>query len=157
MPTRLKTLDDVAKHFSTADNGATAVTFAIAVLPLLGLVGAALDYSRAAAVRSDLQRRGDMAALAAAKAPNATFAERRQIATRYVENHVSDLSGLPAKATVVVSEPEPGRVQVDVSAPVQLYIAGLLSNGPVTVASTSAAAVPSDTEVALALDTTGSM
>lgn len=46
--------------------GATAVIFGLAALPLLGAVGAALDYSRAADLRSFLQRETDMAALAIA-------------------------------------------------------------------------------------------
>ena len=49
--------------------GVVAVVFALTLLPLLTAVGAAVDYSRAAAVRVDLHSAVDAAALAIGRAP----------------------------------------------------------------------------------------
>ena len=47
--------------------GSTAVQFAIAVLPIAGMIGVAIDYTRASRIRTDLQEGLDAAALAGAK------------------------------------------------------------------------------------------
>ena len=48
------------------DRGTTAITFAIAAIPLVGVMGLAVDYSRAYRVQSHLQTAVDAAALAGA-------------------------------------------------------------------------------------------
>jgi Flp pilus assembly protein TadG len=56
-----------AHRFAAADEGNIAVIFAIAVLPILAFVGAAIDYSRAAKARTQMQEALDSAALMVAK------------------------------------------------------------------------------------------
>lgn len=53
-----------------------AAVFALSVVPVVGMAGAALDYSRATTSRTDLQSAADRAALAAIRAEVATDAER---------------------------------------------------------------------------------
>src|ERR687895_1520924 len=48
--------------------GVVAVVFALTLVPMLTAVGAAVDYSRATAVRADLQSAVDAAALAIGRA-----------------------------------------------------------------------------------------
>ncbi len=50
-------------RFVRAENGNIAVLFAIALLPVLGFVGAAIDYSRASSARSSMQAALDSTAL----------------------------------------------------------------------------------------------
>ena len=50
-------------RFASDRQGNTAVTFAIALIPLLGFVGAAVDYSRASSVKAALQTALDSTAL----------------------------------------------------------------------------------------------
>src|SRR4051794_27668856 len=57
----------LAKRFARADKGNVATMFAIAVLPLMGLVGAAVDYSRVASARSTMQAALDSTALMLSK------------------------------------------------------------------------------------------
>jgi Flp pilus assembly protein TadG len=57
-----------AKRFARDARGAVAITFALALLPLLGMVGAAVDYSRLSLARTTKQSVVDAAALAGAKA-----------------------------------------------------------------------------------------
>ena len=44
-----------AGHFAGADRGNIAVLFAIALVPILSFVGAAIDYTRANAARTSMQ------------------------------------------------------------------------------------------------------
>ncbi|WP_371425037.1 pilus assembly protein TadG-related protein [Tardiphaga sp.] len=57
----------LAARFARHDGGNIAMTFAVALVPLLGFVGAAVDYSRANAARSAMQVALDSAALMVSK------------------------------------------------------------------------------------------
>src|SRR5438445_11479276 len=52
-----------ARRFGKANDGNIAIIFAIAILPMLGFVGAAIDYSRANLARSSMQGAMDSTAL----------------------------------------------------------------------------------------------
>lgn len=58
---------DVSNRFVEAERGNVAIIFAIALLPMLGFIGAAIDYSRANKARSALQAALDSAALMVSK------------------------------------------------------------------------------------------
>lgn len=60
-------LRSAVRRFSGADQGNIAVIFAFAAIPILGLVGAAIDYSRVNNARSSLQAALDSAALMVSK------------------------------------------------------------------------------------------
>src|ERR1044072_9639301 len=53
--------------------GSVAATFALAVIPVIGLVGAAVDYSTASNARTNLQAALDAALIAGAKDGSATW------------------------------------------------------------------------------------
>ncbi len=59
-----------AGSFAQADEGVTAIAFALAVLPVMLMVGAAIDYSRVVGQRAVLQSTADAVVL--------TLAERMQ-------------------------------------------------------------------------------
>src|SRR4051812_13186477 len=56
-----------ARRFAKADQGNIAVLFAIAAVPILSFVGAAIDYTRANSARSSMQAALDSTALMLAK------------------------------------------------------------------------------------------
>jgi len=56
-----------ARRFARADQGNIAVIFAIAAVPIISFVGAAIDYSRANSARSSMQGALDSTALMVAK------------------------------------------------------------------------------------------
>src|ERR1700694_2324921 len=56
-----------ASRFIHADKGNVAVIFAIASLPILGLVGAAVDYTRVSNARASMQSALDSTALMLSK------------------------------------------------------------------------------------------
>ncbi len=58
---------DALRRFPDARDGNIAVIFAIALLPILGFIGAAIDYSRANMARSAMQAALDSTALMVAK------------------------------------------------------------------------------------------
>jgi Flp pilus assembly protein TadG len=57
-------LAPMTRRFAADQRGVVAVIFALTLLPLLMGAGVAIDYSRAASARSDLQAAVDAAALA---------------------------------------------------------------------------------------------
>ena len=57
------------RRFGTDRSGATAILFGLTLLPLMGAVGAAVDYSRAASFHSRAQLAVDGAALAIVREP----------------------------------------------------------------------------------------
>jgi Flp pilus assembly protein TadG len=56
-------LGRAARRFAKSNDGNIAVIFAIAILPVLGFVGAAVDYSRASKARTSMQAAMDSTAL----------------------------------------------------------------------------------------------
>ena len=56
-------LQSIARRFARGSGGNVAVLFAISLLPILGFVGAAIDYSRASNARTAMQAALDSAAL----------------------------------------------------------------------------------------------
>jgi Flp pilus assembly protein TadG len=60
---RARWIRNVPGQFAKADDGNIAVIFAIALIPILGFVGAAVDYSRASAARTSMQAALDSTAL----------------------------------------------------------------------------------------------
>jgi Flp pilus assembly protein TadG len=75
----------VGRHvarFAAAEQGNIAVIFAIALLPVLGFVGAAVDYSRAAQARSAMQAALDSTALMVSKDLSSGTITTSQISTK---------------------------------------------------------------------------
>src|SRR3954452_22350157 len=60
-------LRGTAKRFPGDERGNIAVIFAIALVPILGFVGAAVDYTRANAARASMQAALDSTALMVSK------------------------------------------------------------------------------------------
>jgi Flp pilus assembly protein TadG len=73
-----------AHRFAAAREGNIAMTFAITVLPILGFVGAAIDYSRAANARSSMQAALDSTSLMLSKDLSTGTITQSQIAAKAV-------------------------------------------------------------------------
>ncbi len=69
-------------RFARDERGNIAVLFAIALLPILGFVGAAIDYSRAAAAKTSMQGALDSAALMIAKDLSSNTIKASDVATK---------------------------------------------------------------------------
>src|ERR1700733_11064743 len=71
-----------AARFGEANQGNIAVIFAIALLPVLSFVGAAIDYSRVNAARSSMQAALDSTALMLSKDLSSGIITAAQINTK---------------------------------------------------------------------------
>ncbi|MBV6656767.1 MAG: pilus assembly protein [Devosiaceae bacterium] len=81
------------RRFSRNTKGTVVVTFAVALIPVSGLVGASMDYSRAANVRSELQNALDASVLAVAHQRDLTDAQAREQLVYRVEALLAGAQG----------------------------------------------------------------
>src|SRR5690349_3760033 len=58
---------DARRCFVRAKDGNTTITFALAIIPLMGLTGAAVDYTRAQQLQTAMQAAADTTALMVAQ------------------------------------------------------------------------------------------
>jgi Flp pilus assembly protein TadG len=147
--------------FRRAERGNVAIMFAIAIVPILGLVGAAVDYSRANSARTSMQAALDATALMISR--EAAGLSEEQIKTRaqaYFDslyNH-SDASIAPLDIQYTPNSGNGATVAVNTSGSIQtafMKVAGFPTISFGSSASTTWGAAR--LRVALVLDTTGSM
>jgi Flp pilus assembly protein TadG len=152
---------DTAGKFQRDDRGNIAVIFAVALIPLLGFVGAAIDYSRAVAARTKMQAALDSTALMAAKdAPTLSASALTTRATGYFNALFTTPLGNPqfTFAYTPASGGTAATVKVSASGTVQTDFLKMVGH-PSLAIGTSSTTTWSNTRmrVALALDNTGSM
>jgi Flp pilus assembly protein TadG len=142
-------------------SGNIAVIFGIAILPVLGFVGAAVDYSRVNLARSAMQGALDSAVLMVSKnAPQLNAEQITTQATSYFNALYTVQVGDP-QLSFIYTPPGPGRlasVAATSSGDVSVPFMGMVGRPKMTVKVASATAWSSSRmRVALALDNTGSM
>src|SRR5215207_8024860 len=86
-------------RFRQADQGNIGMVFALTLLPVVGMAGGALDYTRATATRQKLQTATDMAALGAATS-NSVSSDAQRIALAQSLFKANDTSGATVSASV---------------------------------------------------------
>jgi Flp pilus assembly protein TadG len=153
-------LRDQILSFGGNRDGNIAMIFALCSLPVVGIMGAAVDYSRANAVKADLQSALDATALMVSKAaPNLTASELQTAANNYF---LALFKSAEAGTTTITAtyDSTKSTVKVDGLTSVNTDFIGVLGpnfkNLPVD-ASASVSWGSSRLRVALALDNTGSM
>jgi len=148
-----------ATRFARGRDGNVAVTFAIAVVPLLGFVGAAIDYSRGNSVKSSLQAALDSTALMLSRdAATLSNTELQSKADSYFKAMFtrSDVKNITVSATYTASGGSNVVVGGSVEMPTQFV--KILGYETMTISGSSTAKWGSSRlRVALVLDTTGSM
>ena len=149
-------------HALRAANGANVtVTFALATLPMVGFVGAAVDYSHANSVKAAMQAAADSTALMLSKtAASLTTGALQTQATSYFKALFTrpEATGLTVSAVYNANTGNGSQVIVNASSNVPANFMGLLGQSTMKVA-VDAQVKWGNTKmrVALALDTTGSM
>jgi Flp pilus assembly protein TadG len=142
--------------FSQSRRGNVAMLWALMATVLVGTVGISVDFTRAQMIRVQLQNAADGAALAAARDYGATLAQRTTVSRAYFDAEAGDYGG--AVATYTLTALPDGTYRVQASAPMQMSLASVISSNPWTIAVASDAIQSGvNLEVALVLDTTGSM
>lgn len=137
------------------EDGAVAVQFAIALVPMMVMVFGAVDVSRASGEKMRLQDALDAAALAAARSPAMTDAELKVVGDKVL---VADLAA--SKATLGASSYHLDGTKIIATARASMAttVANLWMDGDMTIGAASEVTRSSNNvEVALALDVTGSM
>src|SRR5881227_2846247 len=139
--------------------GGVAPMFAIAIVPVLGLVGAAVDYSRANSVRAGLQSAIDATALAMAKlAPTLTATQLQTQTTAYFNAMFSHPEAKNIVITPTYTTAGGSQLTISVSSSMDTSFMRVIGFSTLNVGSTSPVKWGnSRLRVALVLDNTGSM
>lgn len=151
-----------AKQFRRADSGNVAVLFAFTILPILGFVGAAIDYSRVNNARTAMQSALDTAALMISKdADGMNAADINKKATDYftaLYKQHPEAQNVAIAAAYTNSSTAGSKVVLTGSASMQTDFMRVVGY-PTLDFGVSATTVWGTTKlrVALALDNTGSM
>lgn len=152
-----------ATRFAGADEGNIAVIFAIALVPILGFIGAAVDYTRANSARSSMQSALDSTALMLSKDLSNGAITTSQIATKAQAYFTAlytnkDANSVSVSATYTPNSSIGSNVQVNGSGAVTTDFLKVAGFPTINFNSSSTAAWGSvRMRVAMALDNTGSM
>jgi Flp pilus assembly protein TadG len=156
---RLRRLARACTRLWRQRRGNVAITFALALIPLLAFVGAAVDYSRANALKAHLQAALDATALMVAKNAAALTKDQLEANARdYFFAQFTKPQASNIKFTATYSTEGGSNVVVDGAADLKTEFISIIGFKKITVSGTSIAKWGSARlRVALVLDTTGSM
>jgi Flp pilus assembly protein TadG len=147
---------NVFQRFRSDQRGNVAILFGLALLPVVGMVGAAVDYSRANAVRAALQAAADAAALTAAR--DASGLSEARIAERARGVFAANFNRKDATLGPIEVVKGDKTVRVAASATVKTSIMAIMHVDTIKVATAGEVAWGRNRiELALVLDNTGSM
>lgn len=150
---------EALRNLSSARDGNVAITFALATIPMIGFVGAAVDYSRANAVKAEMQAALDSTALMLAKeAATATSDQLQTDAQKYFKALFTRPEARKITISATYTTSGGSKVVVNGSASVPTDFMGIIGYNSITVGGSSTAKWGmSRLRVALVLDNTGSM
>jgi Flp pilus assembly protein TadG len=151
--------DMLLSRFVKDRRGAVAPMFALAIIPLIGLTGAAIDYSRANSVRAGMQAALDATSLAMAKlAPTLTQSELQTKTNAYFQAMFNHPDAKNIVLTPNYSTTGGSQLTIAVSGSMDTTFMNVLGLSKIDVGSTSTVKWGnSRLRVALVLDNTGSM
>jgi len=160
----LSSFKRTAADLVRTDRGNVAAMFAIALVPMIGIIGTAIDYSRAVAARSAMQAALDTVALMVSKdaqanpsmtAAQATAAAQKYFNALYKEGGTSDVV---VTATYTPNTGQGSSVKVDGQASVATDFARYAGYANMAIDTSSTTKWGSTRmRVAMVLDNTGSM
>jgi Flp pilus assembly protein TadG len=147
------------RSFRAARRGNVAITFALAAIPMIGFVGAAVDYSQANLVKTDLQTALDSTALMLAKeAPTDTAGQLQTDALKYFTALFNRPEAKNIQVTATYSANGGSSISVNGSVSVPTNFVQLIGYSNFTISGSSTTKWGSSRlRVALVLDNTGSM
>jgi Flp pilus assembly protein TadG len=150
-------LMNVLKRFRRNDEAAVGIIFGLALVPMMGLTGVAVDYSRSAAVRNELQVAADATSLTLAKQSIAETAAQYNTRAQQVFNaNWQGRFGASLQSLTVTKGTD--KFKVDATARVNYAVMSIfgVTSGDVAASATSGWGL-TKIEIALVLDNTGSM
>jgi Flp pilus assembly protein TadG len=146
-------------RFGKDSSGNVAMLFGLAIIPLLGAAGAAVDYARASSARATLNAAVDSAALMVARdATRLTDAQLKTRAEALIRANLQGNSDAKLGSYSVSVNRTARTVSVKADTTVATSLTKIIGIDTIPVASTAQAGWGTNTiEVALVLDNTGSM
>jgi Flp pilus assembly protein TadG len=145
--------------FRRDENGHVAVIFTLLLIPLIGLTGGAIDYTRASAAKVAMQAALDATALAVSKeAASLTPSQLSQRATDYFMAAFHRPDAQNVSVTTSYSNTAGSTIVVSSTGVVKSHFLGILGIDEMHISSTTKTKWGTKRlRVALALDVTGSM
>lgn len=122
-------------------SGNVAIIFALALLPMIALAGAAIDYRRASTLKTELQTAIDSAVLAGAKGGGETKLTDIEIAERYFHANYIDPSTVVGSLSFQNAD---GRFTGEVRATMDTSILGIMNIPEIDVSARAVAKVESE-------------
>jgi len=155
----LRKLAQTLRDFRAAQRGNVALTFGLSVVPMFGLVGSAIDYSRMNSFKAEMQGALDATAIMLAREAVATAPSALQSkAQAYFVANFNKPGALNVSASASYTGGGTSTMKVNASATVPTTFMKLFGHDSVTVKAESTAKWGNTRlRIALALDTTGSM
>lgn len=154
------------RRFATSRGGNIAMLWGLLGAALIAFVGVTVDFTRAQALRAQMQNAADGAALVAERTSNLTDAQRTAAARAFFDQSLGAHQPVDGAITFSVTPVTGGGHRVDASGIFDnglSLVAPLLNHGhggsnwTISVSAEAVAQVSPPIEVALALDNTGSM
>ena len=145
------------RQFASDDRGNVAVAFAFSMIPIIGSIGAAVDYARSTSVRSGLQIATDRTVLLSAREPKAApLADIQARAAAQFNANYHPPSGVKVTSLTVARVGD--EISVEATASVETSLTKIIGFNSIDVGAVSYAQRGSKkVEVVMALDNTGSM
>lgn len=148
------------RQWCDAREGNVTILFAFALIPVFALTGAAIDYSRATAIRTSMQAAADSAALAVSL--DATKLSKTEITSKATAHFLAsfDRPELPTPPTVTADydNTNGSTLKVTATAFMPTSFMGVIGINSMTLGASSTTRWGTNRlRIALALDTTGSM
>lgn len=149
-------LTKLTRSFFQNKRGNIAIPFALTIVPTIGLIGAAVDFSRGIEARVQLQVAADAAALWATRSFDQPFATRQSTARDVFH---ANLEGFPAGRTTTFNLTEiAGGHRVQVRTTLETTMLAILGIDSFDASASAESAIDAGKlEMALVLDNTGSM
>jgi len=139
-------------------NGNAAILFGLALVPIVGATGAAVDYSMANANRTSMQKALDSTALALAKLMPLTQTQLDTQGWQIFQASLGNISVTLQSSDLKIQTPATGKLVLDVSGQYKPSISGVIGIKEFPVGAHAEVTWGiKKLEVALALDNTGSM
>lgn len=155
----IATLRSGMSAFRRDERGNFAITFGIAIIPIVGMVGVAVDYTRANAVKTSMQTALDAAALMLAKdAPNLSKKEMAQKANDYFRTAFNRPEALNITVTPDYNKGK-SSLKLSGTTAVETTVTRLFGMSQMAIAASTEVVTGTTKriEIALVLDNTGSM
>jgi Flp pilus assembly protein TadG len=147
------------RSFARGSRGNTTITFALAFIPIIGLVGAAIDYSRANSMRTSMQAAADTTALAiSSTAASQSAPDLNSSAATFFSALFTRTDAQNVQVSATYSNTNGSAVVVNANASMKTNFMGILGFKTIPIATSSTASWGgAKLRVALVLDNTGSM